>query len=547
MSNYPVNNEEVSFNNSNLPKHEYIYAKNIISDLKSKGVFLSNSFYDDLWLFSHEYSSGRTIKLDFSKISLDLNNNDQLLIRCWISLLLEKYRPSTCIHYFHYFSKAVNITNFFSLSNINHFVEWLNENHITKNEKTYLLFTVFDFFNYSEIPSSGKYLAKLYDIRNKIYFVKNSIELPSSKNILLFSYYLGRYFDDIKKDKLLNDEDIKKKTILFYPILIWWNLTTIIPIRSTEFCLIKRNCISKEDNKVFMTIPRIKKPLVDTNDYNDKIEINKYIYDLLSNYVELTKTYGESETLISYRSLIYADNTGRRALQKKDSNTFNKNNLEKLLNRFYKEVINEYYQINLPNDQKLSSNDTRHIAFVSLMMQGVSPVEIARLGGHKTIEAQYHYSFHQEYWIDNEVFKLIKKYKSFYSVSDDNIRYIPEDIKLKAFKAPTSNFRGELEIGYCSDSLIRCEAKECMLCSHWRIDLDDLKSEHHHILNKINQNRNNLIDLMNFIYKIHTKTVLNIMTGESLENDRKLEQTFIDIKSNLDKLSKLTQIERSID
>ncbi|HDK7669232.1 TPA: site-specific integrase [Staphylococcus aureus] len=545
MGDNTIAKANVSFDNPYLTEYEVTYTTNLISELKSKGVFLSKSFYDDIWLFSHEYSPGRTIKLDCGKIDNDLNREEKLLIKCWIGSLLEKYRPSTCIHYFHHFCIAVNITKFFSLDRINHFVEWLHEDHITNNEKTYVLSTVFSFFDFSEIDNSSKYLAKLYDVRNKIKFVKNPIQLPSSKYILLFSYYLEKYFADIKKDKLSDDEEIIKKTILFYPILIWWNLTTIIPIRSTEFCLIKRDSISKEGNRFFLTITRIKKPLNDAVNYYNKIEINESMYHLLNNYIELTEEYGESETLISYRSLIYADNPGRRELQKRDLNSFNKNNLEKLLKRFYKEVINEYYHINVPANQKLSPNDTRHIAFVSLMMQGISPVEIARLGGHRTIAAQYHYSFHKEYWIDNEVFKLIKNYKNI-SNFDNNIRYIPENVKLKAFESPTASFRGELEIGYCSDSLIRCEAKECMLCSHWRIDLDDLKVKHDQIIEKVNKNHDNLMELMNFIYKIHTNTALNIMTPEHLENEKDLEQTHLNVKSELQNLSKLIQIERSI-
>ncbi|MFB2094574.1 integrase [Staphylococcus aureus] len=545
MGDNTIAKANVSFDNPYLTEYEVTYTTNLISELKSKGVFLSKSFYDDIWLFSHEYSPGRTIKLDCGKIDNDLNREEKLLIKCWIGSLLEKYRPSTCIHYFHHFCIAVNITKFFSLDRINHFVEWLHEDHITNNEKTYVLSTVFSFFDFSEIDNSSKYLAKLYDVRNKIKFVKNPIQLPSSKYILLFSYYLEKYFADIKKDKLSDDEEIIKKTILFYPILIWWNLTTIIPIRSTEFCLIKRDSISKEGNRFFLTITRIKKPLNDAVNYYNKIEINESMYHLLNNYIELTEEYGESETLISYRSLIYADNPGRRELQKRDLNSFNKNNLEKLLKRFYKEVINEYYHINVPANQKLSPNDTRHIAFVSLMMQGISPVEIAHLGGHRTIAAQYHYSFHKEYWIDNEVFKLIKNYKNI-SNFDNNIRYIPENVKLKAFESPTSSFRGELEIGYCSDSLIRCEAKECMLCSHWRIDLDDLKVKHDQIIEKVNKNHDNLMELMNFIYKIHTNTALNIMTPEHLENEKDLEQTHLNVKSELQNLSKLIQIERSI-
>src|SRR5699024_12041722 len=125
------------------------------------------------------------------------------------------------------------------------------------------------------------------------------------------------------------------------------------------------------------------------------------------------------------------------------------------------------------------------------MMQGISPIEIARLGGHRTIAAQYHYSFHKEYWIDNEVFKLIKNYKNISNFDNNNIRYIPENVKLKAIESTTSSFRGELEIRYCSDSLIRCEAKECMLCSHSRIDLNDLNMKRDQIIKKVNKNRDN--------------------------------------------------------
>ncbi|RST76212.1 site-specific integrase [Siminovitchia acidinfaciens] len=550
MSDNTFTKTDASFDTPYLSEYEITYVINLLSELKSKGTFLSNSLHDDIWLFSHEYSPGRTIKLDFGKIDKGLKQDDQLLIKCWIGSLLDKYRPSTCIHYFHHFCMAINITNFFSLDRIDHFVEWLHEDHITNNEKTYVLSTVFSFFDFSEIINSSNYLAKLYDIRNKIKFTKNPIELPSSKYILLFSYYLEKYFTDIEKDESFDDEEIIKKKILFYPILIWWNLTTIIPMRSTEFCLIKRDCLSeeKENSKYFITITRIKKPLdqKDIVNFYSKIEINDSIYHLLNNYIEITEEYGESETLISYRSLIYVDNTGRRKLQKRNLNSFNTNNLEKLLKRFYKEVINKYYQIEVSLNQRLSPNDTRHIAFVSLMMQGISPVEIARLGGHKSIAAQYHYSFHKEYWIDNEVFKLIKNYKNISNFDNNNIRYIPENVKLKAFESPTSSFRGELEIGYCSDSLIRCEAKECMNCSHWRIDLDDLKLRHDLIIEKVNKNRNNLIELMNFIYKVHTNTVLNITTSEHLGNEKDLQQTFQKVKSELQNLSKLIEIERSI-
>src|SRR5699024_5386004 len=438
-NNIKINKTSAEFLHPYLSNYEIAQAKSLIENLKSEKVFLSNSFNDNVWSFSHEYSSGRIIKLNFNKININLNKDELLLIKCWICSLLESNRPSTCIHYFHYFSEAVNITKFFSVDHLNNFLDWLHDINISNNKISYLLFSIFNFFEYSEIPSSSNYLTKLNDVRNKIKFKKTPIQLPSSKNILIFSYYLERFFKDIQNDKLFNKDETNKKTILFYPILIWWNLTTIIPIRSTEFCLIKRNDVFKERNKYFINITRIKNQTANNNhdNYYNKIEINKEIFSLIKKYVDSTNKFGETKTLISYKSLVYADNTERRKIQKRDLSTFNQNNLEKLLKRFYKEVINEYYQINLDNDQMLTPNDTRHIAFVSLMMQGVSPTEIARLGGHRTIAAQYHYSFHKEYWIDNEVFKLIKNYKNKSNINN-TVEYIPDNIKLKAFLPPRS-------------------------------------------------------------------------------------------------------------
>ncbi|BCD15390.1 hypothetical protein [Bacillus cereus] len=75
---------------------------------------------------------------------------------------------------------------------------------------------------------------------------------------------------------------------------------------------------------------------------------------------------------------------------------------------FYR-AIERVYDFKVEQEYQLRPNDTRHLAFMSLMMQGYSPVEIARLGGHKTIQTQVHYSSHKEYWVDSEVFKLMKK------------------------------------------------------------------------------------------------------------------------------------------
>ena len=73
---------------------------------------------------------------------------------------------------------------------------------------------------------------------------------------------------------------------------------------------------------------------------------------------------------------------------KRNSSQFNIRNLETLIPRFYR-TIEQVYGFKIEKEHYLRTNDTRHIAFVSLMMQGYSPVEIARLGDTKQSKRNY--------------------------------------------------------------------------------------------------------------------------------------------------------------
>ena len=54
-------------------------------------------------------------------------------------------------------------------------------------------------------------------------------KLPNETDMLTFDYYLKYFFDD---------EDIEDDMkLLFFPILIWWKVTNIIPMRPSEICV----------------------------------------------------------------------------------------------------------------------------------------------------------------------------------------------------------------------------------------------------------------------------------------------------------------------
>ncbi|MDA1570027.1 site-specific integrase, partial [Bacillus cereus] len=257
---------------------------------------------------------------------------------------------------------------------------------------------------------------------------------------------------------------------MIYPLVIWWRLTTIIPMRASEFCLIERNCLVADEDKYYVKLPRIKQN-ANRVQVMDKVAIDEEMYQLINRYIELTNQFGKTDTLISYRSIMdVKNNTSNRGYFQKNVNQFNRKNLDGMIARFYR-TIEQVYDFKVEPEHQLRPNDTRHLAFMSLMMQGYSPVEIARLGGHKTIQTQLHYSNHKEYWVDCEVFKLMKKVKNT-SLSTESVGTIPDEVKLKAY-GDEGTYKQKMKIGFCKDEEQKCESKRCYFCSHWGIELKE--------------------------------------------------------------------------
>lgn len=529
-------------------------SKHIFQQLKKQDLLVYGEFDDNLWRLANPNSKGRTYKIDFNELCLNLFDNTpnlqhlKSIIKCWLLELSNTLKPSTVVFHYYHFLIAFRETKGFQQKNIDKFIDWLHKPHIKTNIKITLITTVLNFLDYSDLEVGNVLIPKLYEINSKLTFTRNVRRLPPSGDILKFSYYLEKHFETLEQLDTLIESDIKKEKLLYYPLLIWWKLTTIIPIRSAEFAAIKRDCLLVKKNNFFIKLPRRK--IQSKNKKNiqilDEISIPKEIFDFINAYINETEPYGHSKTLISYPSLIWTDPSNRRERQKRVITDFNRENLQSLLTKFYQDVLHKQYNCIIPRENHLSPNDTRHLAFISLMMQGISPIEIARLGGHQTIHAQYHYSYHIEYWIDNEVVKLTTKFKHMKEMhTNDNASknisdsFIPKDVQLKAFAPPTSSFHGTLSIGYCTDSLQRCESEECMLCSHWRIDAQELLKKEDLIKECFSKRRRHIHELFAFIKNLHTHILKDEFTRTNPNTLKQLKTTSKQIQAEIYNLTKI--------
>ena len=316
-------------------------------------------------------------------------------------------------------------------------------------------------------------------------------KLPSEYDILTFDYYLKYFFNDE------NIEDEMKE--MFYPILIWWKVTNVIPIRPVEICTkLKRDCLEEDNGKYYIHIDRAK---VNTGKNKNrkkrsripilsKLPISKDIYDLMKGYIELTEWDTDTKTFFSYRALKKSrakySNYSENLKHKINEDYFTNSILSGLVDKFYDMVIKDIYSVEIVTEQKnkelqsiygsrvldkMDVGDTRHIAFTSLLLQGVSHIEIAMLGGHTSLRAQDHYQGHTIFYADSEIINLVTQRNMVHPNMDSTLK----EIVFSKPETPPRDLKGcmptEDGVGYClidlDSELIDCTGGDCIRCKHW--------------------------------------------------------------------------------
>lgn len=442
-------------------KKSIIEAKEIIKRLEEENRWVRGEFEEDKWEVNTLLYNERSNYYDFSlfdsfQFNHKLPSDFKEIVKCWFINIIDNKKTAKWI--FSMFKKVFEVTKGFQTTEIKTLADYIEYGETSYNYRRENLIALCNFFDYADLEIAEDYLPTLVELKGKMSRQQSNIrKLPSSQYVLSFSYYLENHFETLMKS-FIDKENFNKELLMVYPILIWWRLTTIIPMRGTEFSLIERDCliIDKEKNKekYYIQLPRTKQSSRRVQ-IMDKILIDEEMYQLIKRYIDLTNQYGKTETLISYRSIMSVKDSNRGYLQKNISQ-FNRANLEKMIFRFYR-TIEQVYGFKVEEENQLRPNDTRHIAFMSLMMQGYSPVEIARLGGHQTVQTQLHYSDHKEYWVDCEVFKLMKKVKNT-SLSTEQVGIIPDEVKMKAYEV-SGTYKQKMKIGFCKDEEQKCESK----------------------------------------------------------------------------------------
>jgi hypothetical protein len=497
-----------------------VEAKEILKNEMEKYSLSYCIFEENLWVVEDRIDNTRLI-LDFNDLldsvmfNKDIVDHETFLkvCKCWVTTF---FTDSSSAHLRQIFK---GLKDFFCFTN------GLNENEIEhiqwewrdlgEKGKMAMCISALNFLDYCSVDDlKERFVRTLLKLKSDTTWEAIVRKLPPSSEVLMFSYITEDYFS-----KPLSEREY----VLYFPIWLWWNITNIIPLRPSEFCKINRNCLSYNENTYYITLPRIKqkKSVRKRIQIVDKISIPKELYMKIEDYINRTNKYGESTTLISHPSMAVVENR-RKKLKPK---VYSASSLRSLLRKFYKDILMKKYNVVFNNSDKteqikggqirmtkrLNPGDTRHFAFLNLKRQGYHPVEIARLGGHTTLEAQYHYHQHEEYWVDTEILQLFKKFnlnenrQKKVGLSHVSNTQIDQEFKDKyVLRPPATTIKIPLLDGYCTHPQQPCKVEDCWDCNFWRISFEELQEKAHILEEKIAISRSRLNALITSLQKLYS-------------------------------------------
>ena len=241
--------------------------------------------------------------------------------------------------------------------------------------------------------------------------------LAEFQSYFLFDDYITKYWISAPSES----------KYFYYPLFIFWKLTTILPLRVMEFCLTPFDCLSTKDGNYYMTIRRttlkgnngskkiIKHYYEIERDYKlYTYQINSQLYDLINEYVQVSLDSHRNNNLLFSLEFMQMYNPSQHKKDYDIDSIFDVEALNKLLSAFYNNVLVKEYGLSLVTEadlkeryvgmsddsygiltgeiMKIQAKHTRHLAMINLVYNGCNPMIVKEFAGHanERISANYY-------------------------------------------------------------------------------------------------------------------------------------------------------------
>lgn len=353
--------------------------------LKKDKIILNKNYTDRTWVLVDKNGYKRKVVFD-----LDIRPKIQDMLKKYVLVMLCKKMieiVSTQNKVLHIKRELLN-THYLDEDYYLSYVESIN----SKKDRYY---DFLEFLKFSGLEGGEKYIEFLDNI-TFTHDKHKSRDLPCYQSIILFDCIINDF---------ISKHNISEK-IKYYPILIWWTLSSVIPLRPGEIYQLPKSCIFEDNGKFYIHIERLKnkfkrkklsKPIV------KDFEIKQETYEVICNYINFINEFDDGKLLFSTNILQKCSFTTNTV--NKEVKNINANLMKAIYRHFLKEVVEEIYGYHIvPLGQRVNDNDierikmgdVRHLTIINMMMMGYNPLYIMELAGHTKLDTQMGYYNHVE-------------------------------------------------------------------------------------------------------------------------------------------------------
>ncbi len=437
--------------------------EDMFTELKAKGIIKNDCFADDFWIGYYDLQE-MNVNFDFN---IDIPQELILSFKKYvlIKLCIQKNGVYTAKIAYRHIKNMFEKTNVLDVDTVSDF-----KKYISNNQTLLYLSNCKEFLQFCTYPSVCGYYLK---IRNfTIRRTPKSREIPDYISILKYDCLIRDFIDT-------GNIDLRMK---YYPLLIWWMISTIIPLRPSEFILLKRNCVYRKNDNYYIHIERIKSK-ADRKKHSVPImtefQIPEILFEFISDFIDYANEIDSSAYLVSDK--FYIKQLERNYKRNKEKITIHKFNW--LFGMFEKEVIEDIYHYEIvplgtvENDnqiERIRLGDTRHLAFMNMLMQGLNPLYIQRIGGHYTLEEQLSYCNHLDTFTSAKTYVLSKmlnnKNEVYYRNYSDNVDWGLKQTEKELLGAKFYQLPSVKEgAGRCASTHFPsdCRCEECLFCEYF--------------------------------------------------------------------------------
>lgn len=503
--------------------------KEIFEELKSQGIFENCNFEDIQW-FSPDIIKNYSIELNFD---LDIYPELRDALKAYtIVRISEGKAASTLYEEIRLLKKMIVESSGFTKLEL---LEIYLEDQITtfKAQGTRNIVVLKSFTSFYNLPSEKKIKA----ICNKYPYSKvNTRSLPNFKHIIEFDSLMSDFINDCNKVEYVR----------FLSLIIWWGLTTILPMRPREFLLLKMDCLKYSDlsKSVYkIEVPRLKEKKKSQSDpiLNDVLVIDEKIYKIINKAITTIRNLDINSDYIFSSDLMSKGYEGNRT---KKNSILNVRDFGYIKKVFYKEIVIGKY--NKTEIEMIKSGDTRHFAIINLCLQGFNMLSVAELAGHSELKTTYSYYSHAKHFAESHVYRLAQlKYEN--KIIHETVSPIIGWKKYVYYKGKNidsilrSNQVGKVDYGYCTEdiNLFPSECvEECKYCDKFYFSpaINEREAALKWLSNtskELKQKIDETIDMMADLSSLPRKYDMNLNQDMLNTHSRELH-SLMEIKSTVD-------------